>query len=187
MVNTIVLLCCAYLIGALPTAALCAWYVRGIDITHYGSGNSGATNAARVLGPFYFFLVLLIDVCKALYFLRFLYAVNVDWHIIYLAALLLIIGNSFSVFLKGRGGKGVATSIGVLAACCGPVLFPLFFIWGICALIWKNVGLASVISVVCLPFIGYLVAPLYMLPLMLFISLWILYRHAENIYSFLAY
>ncbi len=187
MLANLLVLVSAYLVGAFPTAALCAYSIRGVDIRQYGSGNSGATNASRLLGPNYFFAILLFDICKALYFLRFLQVLSIDWIVIYWAAIILVIGNGISIFLRGRGGKGVATSIGVLAFCCPIMLLPTLVIWAVNMAIWRNIGIASVISVICLPFIGYLTVPLYLLPLIIFISLWIIYRHAENIVSFLAY
>jgi glycerol-3-phosphate acyltransferase PlsY len=123
------LILAAYLVGSIPFAYLVAYWVKGIDIRSVGSGNPGATNVGRELGFRYFLLVLALDLLKGFLptiafpwiFTRFTGASNVDLPV--LVALAAILGHTFPVYLKFRGGKGVATSLGCVlgldAVSCG--------------------------------------------------------------------
>src|SRR4051795_11909888 len=112
----------SYLIGAIPFAYLVAYWAKGIDIRTVGSGNVGATNVGRVLGFRFFLLVFALDVLKGL-----LPTLGIPRAVTMLAgrevpelavlvALATILGHNFPVYLKFRGGKGVATSLGALLA-----------------------------------------------------------------------
>ncbi|MEO6809100.1 MAG: glycerol-3-phosphate 1-O-acyltransferase PlsY [Isosphaeraceae bacterium] len=112
----------SYLIGSVPFAYLTVYWARGIDIRTVGSGNVGATNVGRVLGFRYFVFVFVLDVLKGLlptYWLPQLVAeasgaAVPDLRV--LVALATILGHNFPAFLRFRGGKGVATSLGALLA-----------------------------------------------------------------------
>jgi glycerol-3-phosphate acyltransferase PlsY len=112
----------AYLIGAIPVAYLVVYAVKRVDIRTVGSGNVGATNAGRYLGFRYFLLVFLLDLAKGLIpTLSFpvLLAEATGQHLHGLdvfVALATILGHNYPVYLKFRGGKGVATSLGALCA-----------------------------------------------------------------------
>ncbi len=112
----------AYLIGSTPFGYLIARLVQGIDIRTVGSGNLGATNVGRVLGARYFWLVLLLDALKGFVptwvFPELLRqrAESVPPDLPVLIALAAILGHTFPVYLKFRGGKGVATSLGAVLA-----------------------------------------------------------------------
>lgn len=105
----------AYLLGSVPTGLLVA-RARGIDIRKVGSGNIGATNVGRALGRRFAALVLLVDAAKG--FVPVLVARRLDLPppAIALAGFLAVVGHMFTVFLRGRGGKGVATSFGAALA-----------------------------------------------------------------------
>jgi glycerol-3-phosphate acyltransferase PlsY len=111
----------AYLIGAIPFAYLVAYWAKGIDIRTVGSGNVGATNVGRILGFRFFLLVFVLDVLKGfLPTLGLPRAVAAAGYGVpalpVLVALATILGHNFPVYLKFRGGKGVATSLGALSA-----------------------------------------------------------------------
>jgi glycerol-3-phosphate acyltransferase PlsY len=113
----------AYLIGAVPFAYLVARWVGGIDIRTVGSGNVGATNVGRVMGLRYFWLVFTLDLAKGLLptwgFPRAVAALTgrpAPPDLAVLAALAAILGHNFPVYLRFKGGKGVATSLGALLA-----------------------------------------------------------------------
>src|SRR3954466_12005327 len=106
----------AYLIGAIPFGLLGARWVGGVDIRAVGSGNIGATNVGRVLGFRFFVLVFLLDMLKGLLptlgppaLVAYLTGSNPD-HLPVLVALATILGHNFPIYLRFRGGKGVATS-----------------------------------------------------------------------------
>lgn len=104
----------AYLVGATSPASIVAWR-RGVDLSRSGSGNPGATNVARVMGRGWGLVVGVADVAKgAAPSLLALELVGRPWA--YLVGLAAVLGHVTSPFLRGRGGKGVATSLGVLLA-----------------------------------------------------------------------
>ena len=113
----------AYLVGAVPFGYLLAKHLRGIDIRTVGSGNIGATNVGRVLGFRYFWLVFAFDLAKGLVptwgFPRVVAALTgqpAPPELAVLVALASILGHNYPVYLKFKGGKGVATSLGAVLA-----------------------------------------------------------------------
>lgn len=110
----IILIC--YLIGSLPTAYILVKKLKGVDIRTVGSGNVGASNASRVLGKWGFITVLLIDALKGLIpvlVLKIMYGEN---DLVLLGAISVVLGHTFTIFLGFKGGKGVATGLGVFIA-----------------------------------------------------------------------
>ena len=123
MLWTIAALVSSYLIGSIPTAYLFVRFLKGADIRKVGSGNVGATNALRVLGKGPGVLVLLLDIFKGFAAVVFLgnYFVNkpgfLEGHnLLILMGLCCICGHNWTIFLQFKGGKGIATSFGVLLA-----------------------------------------------------------------------
>lgn len=177
----------AYLIGALPTGFILARLYGIKDITQHGSGNIGATNVSRVLGLPYFFIVLLLDAAKAFLYILVLQRYDIPLHIQILSAVFLLIGNGVSLFLKGRGGKGISTSIGIMCVF-KPIIFP--FILGSWLLVLgftRTVGIASIVGLLILPismlFLEGMQEPLFLLSI--FISVWGVMKHSQNIKQFL--
>lgn len=177
----------AYLIGSIPTGAILAGYC-GYDITKLGSGNIGATNVARVLGFRYFFIVFFIDAAKALYFLKLLTAFECSQMALWVGSICLLLGNGFSIFLNGKGGKGVATSIGILMAYNVLIIYCTGVIWLLALMITRTVGISSVIALFTLPFITYYLIPenWYIVCLVMFMGMWGIWRHADNIKRYFA-
>ena len=172
----------AYLIGAIPFSYLIA-HARGVDVRRAGSGNVGATNVARSAGRGFGALALLLDVVKGIS------AVAIGWALgtpLWLAGLA-VIGHNWSLFLNFQGGKGVATTLGLLGALAWPVALITVGVWGglVAATRYVSVG-----SVVCL-----LLAPVWLLifgysaeivVLMLSLALISAFQHRENIRRLLA-
>ncbi len=151
MITEALVACGAYLVGAIPTGYLVAKLAGIADIRNYGSGNIGGTNVARVLGIQFFFLIVFIDAIKAFCYLR--YAQRIYSHDKYLCAiaLLLLLGNIFPIFLGFRGGKGVATSVGIVAALMPELWGYVFGVWLTILAITRTVGIASVIGALSMP------------------------------------
>jgi acyl phosphate:glycerol-3-phosphate acyltransferase len=105
----------AYLLGSFPTGVLVT-RARGVDITKVGSGNTGATNVGRALGKHWAVLVLVVDAGKGAAAVLLARALAPSPWVIAAAALTAVLGHSFSVFLRGKGGKGVATFLGAALA-----------------------------------------------------------------------
>ncbi len=139
----------AYLYGSVPFGFLAAKLLKGIDIRRTGSGNIGATNAARVLGRKYFPPIFLLDFSKGclptLAAGALFASASYDPHpMVVLTGLAAVLGHVFSIYLSFRGGKGVATCAGVFA-----VLAPLGTLVGLAAWAavfagWRYVSLASI-------------------------------------------
>ena len=131
-----------YFVGSINPASIIA-KARGIDLNNSGSGNPGATNAARVMGRKTGIVVLVIDPLKGLIpVLAFSHLVNPALGA--LAGFAAILGHMTSPFLKGKGGKGVATTIGVLLGAEPLWLIPVLVVFAIVFVIVKRTGIASV-------------------------------------------
>lgn len=186
MITTFLILLGALVIGSIPSGAWIAnWYK--IDITKVGSGNIGATNAARTLGMTFFFIVLFLDCIKAYAYLAFLSHLKCPLSIMYLAALFLVIGNGYSIFLRGKGGKGVSTIIGIMLYMVPSIVPVLFIIWFIAFCATRTVGIASVTALSCLPLISYFIYPYAPIVLMTSLSVWSIMKHTENIKNYFGY
>lgn len=173
----------AYLIGAIPTGYLIA-QLKGIsDIRRYGSGNIGATNVSRVLGKHYFFIIFLLDAGKAYLFINLIKS-YFDYNYLCFFAGLLLLGNGCSLFLRGSGGKGVATLCGLLVALNPYIALILLSIWSVLLALIKTVGIASVGAVIWLPFCAYIFNNSSFFLFSLFATLWIIYTHRSNIWTY---
>lgn len=184
--NIMISLLGAYLIGSIPSGFLLC-RLHGIhDIRQHGSGNIGATNVARILGFKYFFLVFFCDFLKAYAYLLFLHSYNVTQLHLVFAAIALLIGNAFPLFLGFKGGKGVATSFGILSLLQPYLLVYAFICWSIVFGISKTVGIASVITLFLLPLCSvFLVNDVSWMGLFtFFISFLGLFLHRNNIKNF---
>ena len=140
-----------YLIGAIPVGVLVARAAGGVDIRRHGSGNIGATNVLRTLGPAAGALTLVGDVAKgyaAVSLARFLDPAPA-WAAA--GAVLAIVGNCWPVFLRFRGGKGVATGFGAFLALAPLATAPAALVWVIVTLTFRYVSLASTLACLGLP------------------------------------
>ncbi len=179
----------AYLIGSIPTSFIMTKAARGIDIRNFGSGNVGATNVFRVVGKFPALIVLVIDVSKGIlvvtlitdYFYSF--SGNIDY-ISYRAALgfIAICGHIWPVFLKFKGGKGVATTIGVVSVIAPWVFLVAGVIWLIVFLMTNYVSLASLALGAALP-VAAAVLNYPFSTIIFFVAICLInsYKHMENI------
>jgi glycerol-3-phosphate acyltransferase PlsY len=154
--NELLLICLSYCIGSIPTAVWISKAVHGIDIRDYGSGNAGATNTFRVLGSRLGSIVMLVDVVKgfigtSLYILLPIYLVDELQRTNFMIALGLaaVIGHIFPIWAGFRGGKGVATLLGMaiaiqplVAACCLAVFLLVL-------LLTRFVSLSSILAGIC--------------------------------------
>lgn len=180
----------AYIIGSLPFGYIIGKIIKGIDIRDFGSGNIGATNTARVLGKKWGILVFFLDFFKG-FISPFLVSLVVKEKLpVYyiLVSLSAIAGHNWSLFLKFRGGKGVATSVGVIAGLSWiyPTLtisFSLAFaLWLAMFFAFRYVSLASLIAGAS--FFGatlFLKVPYEIKFFSFLVFLFILIRHKKNI------
>jgi glycerol-3-phosphate acyltransferase PlsY len=175
----------AYAVGALPTGYLVARLFGISDIRAHGSGNIGATNVARIMGFKFFVPVMALDLGKAYLYLFFI-AKYMNCSIgITGAAVFLLIGNGYSFFLQGSGGKGVATAVGICLFISPLIVIYALGVWGVSVVITRTIGISSTIAALSLPWLSlYCDQGKSYFFLMLFITLWIVWRHQNNLRHF---
>ncbi len=149
----------AYLIGSFPTSYIIAKYLKGIDIRSAGSGNAGATNVLRVVGKAPALITLLVDILKgvlavaAIAPLSYIFlekAMRKDFYFGFIA-LMAVAGHIWPVFLKFKGGKGVATMIGVGIASLPVSLILSLIVWLFVFMPTGYVSLASITAMLSFP------------------------------------
>ncbi len=147
----------AYLIGSFPSGYL-AGRLCGVNLQKVGSGSTGATNAMRVLGKKWGYSVFACDVLKGVLAVLVGFAAAAEWkssspvHVAVLGALFVIIGHSFPVWLGFKGGKGIATSAGIMLALFPFAVFAFgLFVWLVLFFSTRFVSVASLGSAVALP------------------------------------
>jgi acyl phosphate:glycerol-3-phosphate acyltransferase len=142
----------AYLCGSIPFGLLIARGVAGVDIREQGSGNIGATNVGRVLGARWGIAALLLDALKGLLPVllipRCLAVSNTGWFDLLqvLAGVATVVGHMFPVWLKFRGGKGVATSLGVVMILTPVGSLAAFVGFALCMFASRIVALSSIVA-----------------------------------------
>lgn len=144
----------AYLAGSLPTSLWVGKALHGVDLRTVGSGNLGATNAYRVLGFKTALLVLLVDVFKGwvpTWLFPRIDDVSAAWGWVLAYAGAAILGHVYSVWARFRGGKGVATSAGVLIALAPWAVLAAASVWALTVFLTRTVSLASVLAALMLP------------------------------------
>jgi glycerol-3-phosphate acyltransferase PlsY len=177
----ILLILFGYLLGSVPVGFILGLR-SGIDVRETGSGNVGATNVARVVGKRQGILTLIADTAKG--FLPVILAIQFGAS---LAATTLVgaaafLGHLFPVFLRFKGGKGVATAFGVFLALAPTVTLVLVALFGVTVLTSRIVSLSSILCAVAAPIILWLFSyPRLVVGMAAFIALAITWRHQSNI------
>ena len=153
----------AYLLGSIPSAVWIGQKYYGIDVRTEGSKNAGATNTFRVLGKKAGIIVLLMDVAKGVLSVTLPIIFNAlgafNWsnneviHFQLLAAILAILGHVFPLFAGFKGGKGVATSLGVIVAIHPMTALVCFLLFFIVFLIFNYVSLGAIFAAIAFPLV----------------------------------
>jgi acyl phosphate:glycerol-3-phosphate acyltransferase len=144
------LLVVAYLLGSIPFGVVVGKLFYGVDVRQHGSGNVGTTNVFRVLGKKAGAVVMVCDILKGYVPAALAAALFTPWAAIFIAAAP-VLGHMYSIFLKGRGGKGIATGAGVVLALV-PLAFAIIFAtWIVLILVTRYVSLASLTAAVMVP------------------------------------
>jgi len=180
MLKIALLIIFAFVLGSIPVGVIIA-KTKGVDLQKVGSGNIGATNVLRSLGKWPAALTLLGDVLKgtiAVAFGRYFGTGAFHEGLIGLSA---ILGHNFSLFLGFRGGKGVATSLGVFILYSPQTALITFIIWLVVVLTTKYSSLGALVSFGLLPLNIVLFDSNEKLPVALLITTLLVIRHTENI------
>ena len=185
----------SYLVGAIPTAYLFGRVLKGIDIRQHGSGNVGATNAFRVLGKGPGSVVLLIDIIKGAIVptaIANLFGLTYIFHLALLGCIA-VVGHNWTIFLNFKGGKGIATSLGVLIGLTikigilRPVVLITMLVWLSTFLMSGYVSLASIMAATLLPILMVIFEqPFEFVILGIIFCAFVVLRHQSNIKRLLA-
>ncbi|MBU1809356.1 MAG: glycerol-3-phosphate 1-O-acyltransferase PlsY [Candidatus Omnitrophica bacterium] len=179
----------AYLIGSFPASYLFARTIKGIDIRKVGSGNAGATNVLRSVGKVPALVTLAIDILKGWMVVTIIanYFYTYDIDLLYdayrgLMGITVVCGHIWPVFLKFRGGKGVATTLGVAIGLTPFALIPSALIWFLVFYITNFVSLASIMALILFPAVACILKyPFYIILSSVAICSLSIYKHRDNI------
>ena len=183
---TIFWLAISYLLGAMPFGLLISRTCCGIDPREEGSGNIGATNVGRLCGTKYGAMTLVLDVLKGFIPVLLATSFSDSYFFLTLVATAAVCGHMFSVFLHGKGGKGVATWVGAFLAISpwAVIICGLAFL---AALYFYNfVSLASLVMVALMPVVLLFQGLFGAIPMALALMALIFWKHSENIQRLMA-
>lgn len=188
----------AYLLGSFPTGYLVGKWLKGIDMREVGSGSTGATNVLRTLGKWPAIVVLAVDIFKgsgAVLLGIFLYtrlqfpefsALPAEW-VGCLAALVALLGHSKPIWLNFRGGKSVATGLGVLFAMNWLAALGTLGAFGLMLALFRIVSLGSIVAAISINLLMWLMGQPLAYKCFAFVGgLYIIWRHQSNIQRLIA-
>ncbi|MDI3279865.1 MAG: glycerol-3-phosphate 1-O-acyltransferase PlsY [Bacillota bacterium] len=171
-----------YLLGSIPTGVLVSRWGYGLDLRRAGSGNIGATNALRVLGPGPALLVLLVDVAKGTLSVWLARLLGGGLTAQVLAGMAAVIGHNWSLYLGLQGGRGIATTLGVLLVLMPQVVAVLAVIWAFVVALTRYVSLGSILAAVAFPFVVWATRlPSLYLSVSVVLSAAVIYKHLPNL------
>lgn len=180
MLDQIVIIILAYLIGSIPSGLIIGKLFYQIDIREHGSGNLGGTNSFRTLGVKAGMAVTIADILKGTLAAALPTLFGVDMHELF-AGLFAIIGHMYPIFANFRGGKAVATSAGVLLFA-EPLMFLILFVCFFISLyVTKYVSLSSMICAVIAVIYSIIVQKVLLIIVISVFAFFIIFRHRTNI------
>lgn len=203
MLMLFVILLISYLLGSIPTSIIVCKLVKGVDPRDYGSGNAGGTNVSRILGWKYGLLVIFLDALKGaiavIFVARLFYGAFPfenrtpfdDFTLVQiLAGLAAVIGHIWTIFAGFRGGKGIATSLGILISIITIDMVIALAIFILVVSMTKYISLGSILAGISVPIIMIIRENVFhahingygtLLPFAILLSLLVIYTHRKNI------
>ena len=174
-----VIIAISYAFGSIPFGYLITKFFLKKDIRKIGSGNIGATNVLRTGNRIIGYSTLLLDVFKAILPLIIIKIYMYEY--LFIASLSVFLGHVFPIWLKFKGGKGVATYVGIL--CCINLYLGIGFgfFWIITLIIFKYSSLSSLVASLSIPFIDYFILKNELISFYIIMFVLIFYTHRENI------
>ncbi|WP_304117908.1 glycerol-3-phosphate 1-O-acyltransferase PlsY [Phascolarctobacterium succinatutens] len=176
-----------HLCGSIPSGLWIVQALHGIDIRNYGSKNIGTTNVFRTVGPKTAVMVLLADAFKGIVAV---WLVSTYFHnpvLDVVTALGALLGHNYSVFLGFKGGKGVATALGLLVFLMPKAAPCSFGVWLVLVLATRYVSLGSIVAAIVTPFLAwYMEYPLAYVIFSAIAAFFVVLRHKENIQRLLS-
>ena len=169
----------SYLLGSIPFGFLLTKFFLNKDIRKIGSGNIGATNALRTGNKTLGYATLILDILKAIMPVIFVKIYYSDY--LYISSLCVFLGHVFPIWLKFKGGKGVATYVGIL--CCINIYLGISFgiVWLITFIMFKYSSLSSLLGALSIPIINFLFFNDQIFYFFIIMFILIFYTHRENI------
>jgi len=178
----LLILILSYVIGSIPNGLIVGKMLGDVDLRQFGSKNIGATNAFRVLGPWPALLVFLTDAAKGVagvYLGQFLVGSPLA---LLAGGIAAIAGHNWSVFLGFKGGRGVATGLGVIAVLSPKVTLIVFLVWALIVYFTRYVSLGSIVAAALVPILMLFLGEIYeFLIFGLIAALFVIVRHKPNI------
>lgn len=199
----------SYLIGSIPTSIIISRAVKGIDIREHGSGNAGGTNVMRVLGWKHGLLVILLDALKGVivvvFVARLFYYGEMPFKnatpfddftfVQFIAGVFAVIGHVWTVFAGFKGGKGIATAMGMLIMVATIDILIAMGVFTLVVLISRYVSLGSIIGAITVPLALIIRENVFnshiqnygtLLPFVIFLSVLVVYTHRKNLIRILS-
>lgn len=181
--SSIIIFVIAYLLGSIPFGLLVGKFFKKTDIRQFGSGSIGATNVVRVIDRKCGAIVLFLDALKgilAVLIARFYFGLYGDL-IPVTAGAIAVLGHMFPVWLKFKGGKGVATTIGVLFALDWRLAVVLLLVWGIIFKLSKISALAGLLSIMVATLLSTFISSFEVMTMCTVLCVLIVAKHKDNI------
>ncbi|MFA5161434.1 MAG: glycerol-3-phosphate 1-O-acyltransferase PlsY [Elusimicrobiales bacterium] len=183
----------SYVLGGIPSGYLIARAAKGIDIRQHGSGNPGAANVYRVVGKWAGWATLLADAAKGfipVQLVFYLYPHQSSYKLAVVCGSLAIFGHMWTVFLKFKGGKGVATSLGVFSAMLPFPTMIAFCVFALAVALSGHISVGSIAAAAVLPAASFIIKDrnydISFSVLVSLVSLLIIYKHLPNMKRLLA-
>ena len=177
----------SYLVGSIPSGLILGKSIWNIDLREHGSHNIGATNAWRTIGKQAGVLIFLCDLLKGVFGVWIGGALSGTPLALVLGGVFAIVGHSWSFFLRFKGGKGVATGLGVILSLTPIPALLIFVIWFVIVKITGYVSLGSIVGAALVPIFAWLFGePRATIGFGFLAAFFVIYRHKENIQRFLA-
>ena len=186
MINQITLVLMAYFFGSLSFGIITSYFFNIADPRTTGSKNPGATNVMRAGNKLAALLTLLGDMLKATLVIAIANYMDVSEINLVIISIAVLLGHIFPVYYQFKGGKGVATALGILLGFNWLLALTVFFVWLCVFLIWRYSSLAAVVAILSAPVFSYFLEfSIETLWLTIIIAILVIYRHKVNIKNLL--
>ncbi|BBJ28455.1 glycerol-3-phosphate 1-O-acyltransferase PlsY [Athalassotoga saccharophila] len=180
MINEILWIILSYLVGSIPFSYILP-HLKGVDVRKVGSGNVGGTNALRAAGPLIGFASMFLDIAKSFVMVLLARLMGFPMPFVLLSGTAAVIGHDYPIYMKFRGGKGVASTLGFMLAVNPFVALGFLVIWLILTLTTKYVSLASMVGIGFALVLSFFFGEIYFGFALIFLFVLSVYRHHENI------
>lgn len=182
MMNFVLWFAVGFVFGSIPSGLWLVKAIHGINIREYGSKNIGSTNVFRTVGGKTAALVLICDAAKGILAVMLADMMSGDLYVMLFAAIGALLGHNYSLFLGFKGGRGVATGLGLLIFFMPKVSGICFLVWLAIVLTTRYVSLGSCVGALCAPCLAVYFG--YPLPVIMFAAVaaaFVIIRHKDNI------